>query len=163
MKFPFASLRYDSAFMNTKCHVKFQRTLDVISTSRYFHFVLRLLLKGFSMKKHLVRVHPSKEKLARKDQLAWKIAEIASDPAAVQKDVLDMVINRMIDNASVAVASVNRKPVASARSMAIAHPRATGATVFGMPNDQRFDCEWAAWANFEQQNTLTQVTIFLPF
>jgi 2-methylcitrate dehydratase len=58
-----------------------------------------------------------------------------------------MVINRIIDNASVAVASLNRRPVASARAMAIAHPRQGGATVFGMPNDQRFDCEWAAWAN----------------
>ncbi len=99
------------------------------------------------MKKHLVRVHPSKEKIERKNQLAWKIAEIASDAAPVKSDVLDMVINRIIDNASVAVASINRHPVASARAMAIAHPRQKGATVFGMPNDQRFDCEWAAWAN----------------
>jgi 2-methylcitrate dehydratase len=99
------------------------------------------------MKKTLVRVYPSKEKIERKDQLAWKIAEIASDGAPIKADVLDMVINRMIDNASVAVASVNRRPVASARAMAIAHPRSGGATVFGMPLDQRFDCEWAAWAN----------------
>jgi 2-methylcitrate dehydratase len=99
------------------------------------------------MKKHTVRVSPSKEKLERKDQLAWKIAEIASDSAPVKSDVLDMVINRIIDNASVAIAAINRRPVASARAMAIAHPRANGATVFGMPNDQRFDCEWAAWAN----------------
>jgi 2-methylcitrate dehydratase len=99
------------------------------------------------MKKHLVRVYPSKEKLERKDQLAWKLAELASDPTPIGSDVLDMVINRIIDNASVAIAAVNRRPVASARAMAIAHPRANGATVFGMPNDQRFDCEWAAWAN----------------
>lgn len=99
------------------------------------------------MKKHLVRVYPSKEKLERKDQLAWKLAELASDPTPIGDDVLDMVINRIIDNASVAIAAINRRPVASARAMAIAHPRATGATVFGMPNDQRFDCEWAAWAN----------------
>lgn len=99
------------------------------------------------MKKHLVRVYPSKEKLDRKDQLAWKMAEIASDSAPIKADVLDMVINRIIDNASVAIAAANRRPVASARSMAIAHPRANGATVFGMPNDQKFDCEWAAWAN----------------
>lgn len=99
------------------------------------------------MRKHLVRVYPSTEKLARENQLAWKIAEIASDSAAIKPDVIDMVINRMIDNASVAIASANRRPVASARSMAIAHPRASGATVFGMPNNQKFDCEWAAWAN----------------
>ncbi|MBS1969746.1 MAG: MmgE/PrpD family protein [Bdellovibrionales bacterium] len=99
------------------------------------------------MKKYPVRVYPSKEKLDRKDQLAWKMAEIASDNAGIKADVLDMVINRIIDNASVAIAAANRRPVASARAMAIAHPRANGATVFGMPNDQKFDCEWAAWAN----------------
>ncbi len=99
------------------------------------------------MKKHPVRVYPSKEKLERKDQLAWKLATLATDPTPIRDDVLDMVINRIIDNASVAIAAVNRAPVASARAMAIAHPRANGALVFGMPNDQRFDCEWAAWAN----------------
>lgn len=99
------------------------------------------------MKKHVVRVYPSKEKLDRKDQLAWKIAEIASDNAPIKADVVDMIINRIIDNASVAIAAANRRPVASARSMALAHPRNGGATVFGMPNDQKFDCEWAAWAN----------------
>jgi len=99
------------------------------------------------MKKYPVRVYPSKEKLDRKDQLAWKMAEISSDNAPIKADVLDMVINRIIDNASVAIAAANRRPVASARAMAIAHPRANGATVFGMPNDQKFDCEWAAWAN----------------
>lgn len=94
-----------------------------------------------------VRVYTSKEKLPREDQLAWKIAEIATDNAPIQEKVTDMVINRMIDNASVAVASLNRGPVASARAMAITHPRAGGATVFGMPNSQKFSAEWAAWAN----------------
>ncbi|MBX3017815.1 MAG: MmgE/PrpD family protein [Bdellovibrionaceae bacterium] len=94
-----------------------------------------------------VRVYPSKEKLNREDQLAWKIAEIATDNAPIGEAVTDMVINRIIDNASVAVASLNRGPVASARAMAVAHPRQGGATVFGMPNSQRFSAEWAAWAN----------------
>lgn len=99
------------------------------------------------MKKHLVRVYPSKEKLNKDNQLAWKMAEIATDKTAIGDAVTDMVINRMIDNASVAVASLNRRPVASARSQAIAHPREHGATVFGMPNSQKFSAEWAAWAN----------------
>lgn len=99
------------------------------------------------MQKHLVRVYPSKEHLPRENQLAWKIAQIASDNAPIKSDVVDMVINRIIDNASVAVASVNRKPVMSARAMALAHTRSGGATVFGMPNGTRVDCEWAAWAN----------------
>ena len=33
-----------------------------------------------------------------------------------------MVINRIIDNASVAIASLNRKSVISSREMALAHP-----------------------------------------
>lgn len=99
------------------------------------------------MRQHKLRVYPSKEKLARQDQLAWKMAEICTDGAPIREDVIDMVINRVIDNASVAIAAANRHPVASARSMALAHPRAGGATVFGMPNDQKFSCEWAAWAN----------------
>lgn len=99
------------------------------------------------MQQHKLRVYPSKEKLERKDQLAWKLAELCTDSAPIKEDVIDMIINRIIDNASVAIAASNRHPVASARSMALAHPRAGGATVFGMPNDQKFSCEWAAWAN----------------
>lgn len=99
------------------------------------------------MQKHLVRVYPSKEKIERKDQLAWKMAEIATDNTPIKADVVDMVINRIIDNASVAIAAANRRPVASARAQALAHPREGGATVFGMPNNQKFSAEWAAWAN----------------
>ena len=57
------------------------------------------------MKTHDVRTYKSAEKLAREDQLAWKIAEVAADPVAVDADVTDMIINRIIDNASVAAAS----------------------------------------------------------
>ena len=39
-----------------------------------------------------------------------------------------MVINRIIDNASVAIASLNRKAVISSREMALKHPRKNGAT-----------------------------------
>jgi len=94
-----------------------------------------------------VRVHKSSAKLKKEDQLAWKIAEIASDKAPLNEDAVDMVINRIIDNASVAIASLNRRPVISAREMALAHPRENGATVFGIDSNQRFHCEWAAWAN----------------
>ncbi|MEX2642422.1 MAG: MmgE/PrpD family protein [Acetobacterales bacterium] len=99
------------------------------------------------MKTHEVRVHPSKSDLAREDQLAWKIAEVATDDAPVEDAVADMVVNRIIDNASVAVASLNRHPVMSARAMAEAHPRTGGATLFGLPADRTVCCEWAAWAN----------------
>ena len=75
-----------------------------------------------------VKVHPSKSDLKKEDQLAWKIAEIASDKSKPNGDSIEMVINRLIDNASVAIASFNRKPVVSAREMALAHPRKNGAT-----------------------------------
>ena len=94
-----------------------------------------------------VRVHKSSANLKKEDQLAWKIAEIASDKAPLNEDAVDMVINRIIDNASVAIASLNRRSVISAREMALAHPRENGATVFGIDSSQRFHCEWAAWAN----------------
>ena len=94
-----------------------------------------------------VKVYPSASKLKKKQQLAWKIAEIASDNAKLNEDAVDMVINRIIDNASVAIASFNRKPVISAREMALAHPRKNGATLFGINSKKKYDCEWAAWAN----------------
>ena len=99
------------------------------------------------MENHVVKVYPSKQELKREEQLAWKIAAVANDPVDVEGEVTEMIINRMIDNAAVAMASVNRRPVANARSMAICHPRDGGATIFGMPADQRFGAEWAAWAN----------------
>ncbi|MEO1483973.1 MAG: MmgE/PrpD family protein [Myxococcota bacterium] len=99
------------------------------------------------MIEHDVRVYPSKEPLAKEDQLAWKMAQVAVDSVGLDDDVVDMIINRIIDNASVAIAAANRRPVASARTQALAHPREGGATVFGMPNGARFHAEWAAWAN----------------
>jgi len=99
------------------------------------------------MRNIIVKVHPSKSNLKKKNQLAWKIAEIASDKAKIKKDAVEMVINRIIDNASVAIASYNRKPVISAREMALAHPRKNGANVFGLSRKIKVDCEWAAWAN----------------
>jgi len=59
---------------------------------------------------HTVKVYPSKINLPKTKQLAWKIAEIASDNAKLNRDAVEMVINRIIDNASVAIASLNRKP-----------------------------------------------------
>ena len=99
------------------------------------------------MREITVKVHPSSAHLKKKDQLAWQIAEIATDKSKVSVDAIEMVINRIIDNASVAIASFNRKPVISAREMALAHPRKNGATIFGINSKQTFHCEWAAWAN----------------
>lgn len=101
------------------------------------------------MKNHTVKVYPSKANLPKEDQLAWKLAKMVTDDVAISDEVLDMVINRIIDNASVAIASVNRTPVANARAQALAHKRGErgGANVFGMPSDFKVDAEWAAWAN----------------
>jgi len=96
---------------------------------------------------HRVKVHPSKSLLPKTEQLAWKLATVATDKALILPEAGEMVINRIIDNAAVAIAAVNREPVANARTQALAHPRANGATVFGLPSARRFDCEWAAWAN----------------
>ncbi|WP_284944154.1 MmgE/PrpD family protein [Acidisoma cladoniae] len=96
---------------------------------------------------HDVRVHPEADRLPRAQQLAWKIAAVAADPVAVDADVAEMIVNRVIDNASVAIAAINRHPVVTARMQAMAHPRAGGATVFGFGPDVRVHAEWAAWAN----------------
>lgn len=99
---------------------------------------------------HLVRTYKSTELLERKNQLAYKLAEVALDPVDVLPEVQEMVANRIIDNASVAVASLMRGPIISARSQSKAHApqRASwGATVFGMPNSFTVSPEWAAWAN----------------
>ena len=96
---------------------------------------------------HKVKVYPSKINLPKKKQLAWKIAEVASDNAKLNNESIEMVINRIIDNASVAIASLNRGPVISSREMALKHFRKNGATLFGISNKLKFDCEWAAWSN----------------
>jgi 2-methylcitrate dehydratase len=99
---------------------------------------------------HHVRVHRSDENLERSDQLAWKIAEVAADPVEVEQPVVDMIINRIIDNASVAAASLTRGPITAARAQAFSHPVSSGgagATVFGAALDHRTSPEWAAWAN----------------
>ncbi|MFC7850886.1 MmgE/PrpD family protein [Arthrobacter sp. NPDC057388] len=100
------------------------------------------------VKEHHVRVYKSEENLPREQQLAHKIAVVAADPVAVTDDVTDMVINRIIDNASVAVASLNRAPIVAARAQALTHAPSSGgkgAKVFGI--GERVSPEWAAWAN----------------
>ena len=99
------------------------------------------------MKKHSVRVYKSKENLPKEEQLAYKLAKMVTDNTPIKDDVVDMVINRIIDNASVGLASLNRTPIVNARAQALAHPRLRGAAVFGMPNSMTFHAEWAAWAN----------------
>jgi len=102
------------------------------------------------MQNHRVRVHRSDEGLSREGQLAWAIAQVAADPVEVGDDVVDMIVNRIIDNAGVAAASVGRGAPSAAREQAVAHPPSSGgggATVFGREADLRVSPEWAAFAN----------------
>jgi 2-methylcitrate dehydratase len=99
------------------------------------------------MQWHHVKVHASAEKFPREEQLAWKIAEVAADPAGIEPAVAEMIANRIIDNASVAIAAINRRAPISARAMALAHPRKNGGAIFGVDSEQTFSPEWAAWAN----------------
>lgn len=99
------------------------------------------------MKSHLLKVHPETERLPREEQMAWKIAEVAADPVAIEPAVTEMIINRIIDNAAVAIASLNRAPVVTARSQALSREQTRGATIFGLPASRAFSAEWAAWAN----------------
>lgn len=95
---------------------------------------------------HLVRPHKSAEDFPIEEHLAYKIAKVAADPVEVQDDVKEMIINRIIDNTAVAVASATRRPVTSARKQAESHPVSEkGSTVYGV--DGKYAPEWAAWAN----------------
>ncbi len=98
------------------------------------------------MRLHPVRTYRSDEPLPRERQLAWRIAEVAADPVEVLPEVTEMIVNRVIDNAAVAVASLHRAPVVAARGAAEAHPSTKGgAGVFGIAGS--FSPEWAAYAN----------------
>ncbi|MDK8890930.1 MmgE/PrpD family protein [Corynebacterium macclintockiae] len=92
---------------------------------------------------HDVRVHPSADDFPQEEHLAWKVAQVAADPVEVPQDTADMVVNRIIDNAAVAAASLVRRPVTSARTQALGH--SGSSAVFG--TDATVSPEWAAWAN----------------
>ncbi|MFI1797401.1 MmgE/PrpD family protein [Streptomyces sp. NPDC020379] len=99
---------------------------------------------------HQVRVHPSAARLPREEQLAWKLAAVATgtqDARDLDPGAVAMAVNRVIDNAAVAVASLRRRPVAVARAQALPHAATPGASVFGASPDVRVSPEWAAWAN----------------
>ncbi|MGB3697353.1 MAG: 2-methylcitrate dehydratase PrpD [Gordonia sp. (in: high G+C Gram-positive bacteria)] len=94
---------------------------------------------------HEVRTRRSVEEFPITDHLAYKIAQVAVDPVAVPADTAEMIVNRIIDNAAVSVASVARRPVTTARRQAQTRPLVGGSTVFGVSG--AYAPEWAAWAN----------------
>jgi 2-methylcitrate dehydratase len=102
------------------------------------------------MRNFSVRVRRSDEGLPREGQLAWAMAQVAADPVEVSDEVAGMIVNRILDNAAVAAASVGRSAPSAAREQAAAHPPSSGgagATVFGLAANARVSPEWAAFAN----------------
>jgi 2-methylcitrate dehydratase len=102
------------------------------------------------MQNHRVRVHRSEEGLPREGQLAWAMAQVAADPVEVSDEVAEMIVNRILDNAGVAAASVARSAPSAAREQAAAHLPSSGgvgASVFGLDAKMRVSPEWAAFAN----------------
>lgn len=99
------------------------------------------------MKIHTVRVQQPGQRIPRQEELAYRIARVAATAPANGQSATAMVANRIIENAACAIAAINRKPVANARTQALAFPRPDGATMLGMPADSRVDCTWAAYAN----------------
>jgi len=99
------------------------------------------------MHHHKVRVCPSTVAIPEAEQLAGKLAALVTEDVPVQAEVAEMVANRVIDNAAVGLAAINRLPVRHGRAQALAHPREGGACLLGIENTRRFDAEWAAWAN----------------
>lgn len=94
-----------------------------------------------------VRVWEPSTPPPKEEQLTWRIAKLATESYGDTREVTEMVINRILDNAAVALAALNRPPVATARAQALAHPRANGATVIGLPTHIKVECGWSAWAN----------------
>ena len=99
------------------------------------------------MVEHEVRTHKSSDTLPREQQLAWRLASVATDEVRVEAEVTEMVVNRLIDDAGVAAASLRRRPVANARAQALRHLLQPGAAVFGCGSQAWVSPEWAAWAN----------------
>src|SRR5258706_1197766 len=89
------------------------------------------------MQDHRVRVYPSAQTPPRQELLAWKLAAVAADDAPLDRDVIEMVVNRVIDNAGVAVAGPPRHPGTQPPARAAAHPPARGPARSGLPRNPR--------------------------
>lgn len=99
------------------------------------------------MTRHTVSVQTPENPVEHERELAYRIATVAAEGVPVSDEAAEMVKCRIIDNAAVALAAFGRPPVASARDAALAHPRAGGATLYGVEPSIRVEAEWAAWAN----------------
>ena len=99
------------------------------------------------MKSYTIKLQKPGTKLEKKNQLAWLIANMAAEDWSLTKEISDMVGNRIIDNAGVAIAALNNKAVKIARAQAMKFENNSGSTLFGLDQNKKYDCQWAAWAN----------------
>ncbi len=101
------------------------------------------------MKTYAVKAYLSAQALPQTAELAYALAGVAAAQAPLDAAAVAMVQNRIIDNAAVALAAINDRPVAVARSMALRHPplATQGAAIMGVPAHTLVSAEWAAWAN----------------
>ena len=60
------------------------------------------------MKRYPIKIQQPGQKLKKEEQLAWRIASMASQDWDLTNAITEMVGNRIIDNAGVAIAALNR-------------------------------------------------------
>lgn len=99
------------------------------------------------MERHLVRVERHDREVPREAQLCHAIARVAADPVPVDADVAAMVACRVLDSIGVSVHGLRDPAVRHAMELAARYPRQDGARILGIATEQRFDPEWAGWAN----------------
>jgi 2-methylcitrate dehydratase len=101
------------------------------------------------MKIHTVKAEEKSGSLKKEDQLAWKLAKLAFDTqnSDLDADVIDMVKNRIIDNAAIAIAALNEDAVVVARGKALASHGTGNATIYGLGPEHTFGPREAAFMN----------------
>ena len=101
------------------------------------------------MKIHSVKAEKRSGDLKKEDQLAWKLAVLAhnTQDSDLDADVVDMVKNRIIDNAAIALAAVNEHAVVVARDKAMASRGIGKGTIYGLANNETFGPREAAFVN----------------
>ena len=67
------------------------------------------------MKKYSIKVQQPGEVSKKNEQLAWRIASMASQDWELTNAISEMVGNRIIDNTGVAIAAINREAVKISR------------------------------------------------
>ncbi len=101
------------------------------------------------MKTHIVKAEKKSGSLKKEDQLAWKIAQLAAKTkdSDLPRETVEMIKNRIIDNAAIALAAANEYPVTVARAKALATRGIGKATVYGLPQNETCAPREAAFAN----------------